>query len=82
MHKYIQKMIKISSLLLSCFFFANAQNSLVTKGFDLQVDASSDADGDARWEDSVGASGFEYLLDDSPAVNRTTNSSSYSLFFG
>ena len=73
-------MIKISSLLLSCFFFANAQNSLVTKGFDLQVDASSDADGDARWEDSVGASGFEYLLDDSPAVNRTTNSSSYSLF--
>ena len=80
MQRYIQQILKISSLMIFCCFTVHAQNSNATKGFDLQVDASTDADGDTRWEDSVGSSGFEYLLDDSPAVNRVTNSSSYSLF--
>ena len=80
MYRYNKQILKIFSLLISCSFLANAQNSNATKGFDLQVDASSDGDGDTRWEDSVGASGYEFLLDDSPGVNRVSNSSSYSLF--
>jgi hypothetical protein len=68
-------------LIFSTYWIGNNTSyASATGGFDLQVDASTDSDGDTRWEDSVGSSGFEYLLDDSPAVNRVTNSSTYSLF--
>jgi hypothetical protein len=68
-------------LIFSSYWIGNNTSyASATGGFDLQVDASTDSDGDTRWEDSVGSSGFEYLLDDSPAVNRVTNSSTYSLF--
>jgi hypothetical protein len=41
-----------------------------TPGFDFFVDGSQDTDGDDRWKDLVGTTGFELLLDASPAVNR------------
>ncbi|MEM1296265.1 MAG: Ig-like domain-containing protein, partial [Verrucomicrobiota bacterium] len=48
-----------------------------TAGADLFLDAGQDTDGDARWEDlSGGGSAVEFLLDDSPAVNRLEGTSS------
>jgi hypothetical protein len=68
-------------LIFSTYWIGNNTSYAgVTGGFDLQVDASTDSDGDTRWEDSVGSSGFEYLLDDSPAINRVSYSSSTSRF--
>lgn len=68
-------------LIFSTYWIGNnISHANVTVGFDLQVDASTDSDGNTRWEDSVSASGFEFLLDDSPAINRVSHSSSTSKF--
>ncbi len=44
----------------------------LTPGSDFAVDASLDADGDDRWEDQIGTSALELLLDNLPAVARVT----------
>ena len=50
----------------------------ITPGVDFNVDANLDTDGDRRWEDTVAGnpSGFDFRLDNSPAVNRQTGVSS------
>jgi len=49
----------------------NVSQAQVTPGYDWEVDATKDTDGDNRWEDTVGDHAFELLLDNSPAVTRT-----------
>jgi len=50
----------------------------VTPGADFEVDAGKDTDGDTRWEDLVAGNptGFDFELDNSPAVTRVTGVSS------
>ena len=63
-----------SLLLLGVFFVLAPQLTMAqpTSGYDWEVDATKDTDGDNRWEDTVGTAGFELLLDNSPAVTRTS----------
>jgi len=58
------------------FWGARASAVPVTPGFDFSVDASLDTDGDSRWEDTVGTTGFDFELDSSPAVTRVAGVSS------
>ncbi len=58
-------------------FTYEIRNVGVTPGADFAVDAGLDTDGDDRWQDQVGTTGFELLLDDSPAVTRMTGVSAF-----
>ena len=52
--------------------------SAATPGYDFLADANQDVDADSVWEDLAlgNPSGIELLLDDTPAVSRTSVSSS------
>jgi len=53
----------------------------VTPGTDFYVDASLDTDGDSRWEDQIGATGFDFELDSNTvggtAVTRVAATSAF-----
>ena len=51
-------------------------SAIVTPGFDFEVIANTDIDGDDRWEDTVGTSGFDFDL--AASVTRVTGVSSLS----
>lgn len=50
-------------------------NSLLTQGVDFNADASLDIDGDGRWEDTTGATGFDLNLDTANGVALVTGTS-------
>jgi hypothetical protein len=74
-------MKRILILILAIYCIASyVHAAIVTPGYDFYTDASLDTDGNARWEDLTtgNPSGFEFQLDDSPAVTRVASGSAYS----
>ena len=68
----ISELFRVLVLVLCGCIPASAQ---LTTGYDFEVVAGDDTDGDAIWEDAVGTNDVYFLLDSSPAVTRSAVSS-------